>query len=248
MGFIGSFFFFGDLTLLVGAMAGVHAVFQHAEPAALLPVTIRSMSGEKISEFQVPQNHTMKQVKLLIAKSCGAQLFAQQLVHPILGIVSDAIEVRQFHKPLELQLVLQPLDYEKGAFLMSPAILNNVRSVQQLLSAFAHPDLVCAREGTAALFVAAGLGHLSVVRSLCEAGADKDRVGHRGATPLYQAVQGGHTEVVRYLAAAGADKDKAMRYGATPLYQAAYKSHVDIVLHLCESRADKDKATHSGRT
>jgi ankyrin repeat protein len=89
---------------------------------------------------------------------------------------------------------------------------------------------------------------LDEVRFLCEAGADKDRQMHGGATPLFIAAQKGHIETVKVLCQARADKDKQTRRRATPLVIAAQKGHLGIVQFLCDAGADKDWQTEDGVT
>ena len=48
-------------------------------------------------------------------------------------------------------------------------------------------------------------GHIEVVRSLTEAGSDKDKSSNTGSTPLYIAAQNGHIEIVCFWTEAGSD-------------------------------------------
>ena len=57
-----------------------------------------------------------------------------------------------------------------------------------------------------ALYIAAAKGHDAVVRTLLDAGADKDLARNDGVTPLMIAAQTGHAAVVCALLDAGANK------------------------------------------
>ena len=96
--------------------------------------------------------------------------------------------------------------------------------------------------------MAATGGHLEVVRTLLEVGADKDKATtDTGATPLFTAAVIGHLEVVRTLLEAGADKDKASTdTGATPLFMAAENGHLEVVRTLLEAGADNDRRLRMG--
>ena len=77
------------------------------------------------------------------------------------------------------------------------------------------------------------------MRTLLDAGADKDLAQNVGANPLYIAAQNGHDAVVRALLDAGADKDLAAHVGATPLFVAAQEGHDAVVRALLDAGADK---------
>lgn len=61
------------------------------------------------------------------------------------------------------------------------------------------------KEGNTALHWAADAGHVSIARSLVDAGIDIDMQNRQGLTPLLMAVRGGNLNMVRALIAAGAD-------------------------------------------
>ena len=83
-------------------------------------------------------------------------------------------------------------------------------------------------------------GHLEVVRFLCEAGADKDKVVGE-STPLITASRGGHLDVVRFLCDAGADKDKE-EDSNNPLIEAWWRGYLEGILFLLEARREDDDA------
>ena len=72
--------------------------------------------------------------------------------------------------------------------------------------------------------------------SLLEAGCDKDKAMHDGATPAFIAAQKGHAACLRLLLEAGCDKDKACLDGVTPALVAAQEGHADCLLLLEEAQ------------
>ena len=85
--------------------------------------------------------------------------------------------------------------------------------------------------GVTALFIAAGEGHLEVVRFLVSPVPTKTkaRLTDNGATPLFIAAELGHLEVVRFLVESGANKDQGRTdNGATPLFIAAQKGTLKL--------------------
>ncbi len=99
-----------------------------------------------------------------------------------------------------------------------------------------------------ALFIAAELGHETVVRALIEFGADVNMARDNGVTPLYIAAQNGHETVERALIELGADVNMARDNGVTPLCMAAQNGHETVVRALIEAGADVNKAADNGGT
>jgi len=73
--------------------------------------------------------------------------------------------------------------------------------------------------GSSSLYAAAAEGHLSVVETLLDRGADVNqaRIDNDGATPIFIAVCQGHLNVVQLLVARGTNINQANTNGVTPL-------------------------------
>jgi len=74
--------------------------------------------------------------------------------------------------------------------------------------------------GLTPLLYAARAGCLGCVKTMLEAGADKDRPNPDGMTPMMMALDNGHPEVARYLFDRGANPLTWDWWGRTPLYVA----------------------------
>jgi ankyrin repeat protein len=74
--------------------------------------------------------------------------------------------------------------------------------------------------GLTPLLYAARAGCLACVRTMLEAGADKDRPNPDGMTPMIMALDNGYVDVARYLLDQGANPHTWDWWGRTPLYVA----------------------------
>ena len=72
-----------------------------------------------------------------------------------------------------------------------------------------------------ALHLAAGMGHLDIVKLLLERGAPAVAVDDNGEQPLHLASHLGRTEIAQLLLDSGADPSAASNSGYTPLHMAA---------------------------
>jgi ankyrin repeat protein len=89
-----------------------------------------------------------------------------------------------------------------------------------------------------ALLVAAGNGHLEVVKQSIADGIDVNTKDNNGTTPLHNAARRGHKEIAELLIANGADVNATDKQDAeTPLHWAAYAGENHIVELLIKSGA-----------
>ena len=84
------------------------------------------------------------------------------------------------------------------------------------------------------LHAAAKNGHLQIVITLVESGAEIDAEDKFGQTPLYLASRAGHLDVVEYLIGQFADVNVWENYGRSPLWTASFSGHNDVVKLLLE--------------
>ncbi|HEY0072973.1 MAG TPA: ankyrin repeat domain-containing protein [Abditibacteriaceae bacterium] len=91
--------------------------------------------------------------------------------------------------------------------------------------------------GQTALFLAAGNGHVEVIKLLLSKGADVTAESIEGNTPLVWAAFNGQAEAVRLLLQAGADPNQPNKAGTTALAVASQQGHLEVVRVLKESGA-----------
>ena len=141
----------------------------------------------------------------------------------------------------------------KALTLQMAARAGNLPAVRALLQSGVNPDAyidglleagktpICT-----ALHIAAGRGHVGVVKALIEAGADvnkRETLDDLGKTPLILAAAKGHTPVIMELIRAGAKVNSVTRLSPngpaiTALFDAAFNGHEACVLALIHAGAD----------
>ena len=93
-----------------------------------------------------------------------------------------------------------------------------------LLDAGAAVDVGDITDGQGPLLIAAGHGHLSIVKLLVRRGANVNQAMHDGDTALHFACQSGFVDVCEYLLDHGADIHAVGLRGTTPLYERSCRS------------------------
>lgn len=102
--------------------------------------------------------------------------------------------------------------------------------------------------GATALWVAAGMGHLNIVKYLVFAGADINHNTKANSSPLRAACYDGRLDIVSYLIDHGADVHLANTYNNTCIMIAAYKGYFSVVDTLLKNGADPNEQALCGAT
>ena len=128
------------------------------------------------------------------------------------------------------------------------AIKGDVDAIQ---TAFQHSPFdtnALNSKGESLLFLAAGNGHVEVVKILLDKGATID-AEINDWTALLIAAQNGHVEVVKNLLDKGAAIDAKTTYGETALHSATHAhGHVEVVKILLDKGAAIDAEGNDGQT
>ncbi|XP_073813776.1 protein fem-1 homolog B isoform X2 [Musca autumnalis] len=136
------------------------------------------------------------------------------------------------------------------------ATAGNVMYVKTLLSQY-KVDLECECNvifdglvvyGATALWVAAGLGHLQIVKLLVRHGANVNHNTKAQSSPLRAACYAGRLDIVKYLIEHGADVNLGNKYNNTCIMIAAYKGHTQVVDTLLKNGANPNEQALCGAT
>jgi len=125
---------------------------------------------------------------------------------------------------------------------------SDLSEIKSLLEEGADIETTAGSNQINLLYLASGLGHLSIVKLILDKGAQVDKPIKDGTTPLLIASYQGHSEIVRRLLEKGAQVDKARNNDTTPLYIACEQGHIEIVRLLLDKGAQVDKVAIDGFT
>lgn len=126
--------------------------------------------------------------------------------------------------------------------LMTAARTGNVNVVKALIARGATVNAETTETKQTALIWAVAEGHLDIVRTLTEAGADVHASGEKGFTPLMFAARNGDIETAKVLLAAGARVNDTGPEATHPLPLAIMAGHDEFALFLLEQGADPNGA------
>ncbi|CAK9036684.1 unnamed protein product [Durusdinium trenchii] len=217
----------------------------------LVALTLEDLENEDLESKDSPKD--VKMLKRCLTTRLGYPRFRQRLLDHE-GLRSDAAPLLQPDAlrdaaegppTVRLQLVLLdflPPERERDQEFLAACAENRAEAVEEMLQLPQNPNTVALANGRGALHLAAEEGHVSCLRLLLEARADKD-AALDDYTPLHLATRNGHVEVVETLLKFGVEKDTSTREGATPLHVASLQGHAEVVRSLLQAGADKDKAT-----
>ncbi|XP_037813590.1 protein fem-1 homolog B isoform X2 [Lucilia sericata] len=217
-----------------------------------LDIHTRIMIEELTEEVQqLFPNETKVLPSLLTVLYSTAKLnHAKQLVATMNDIRNP--ELRDYL----LNLKFDEIDGQSVTPLTMAAMAGNTMYVKTLLS---HYNIDLEREcnvifdglvvyGATALWVAAGLGHLQVVKLLVNNGANINHNTKAQSSPLRAACYDGRLDIVKYLIEHGADVNLGNKYNNTCIMIAAYKGHAHVVDTLLKNGANPNEQALCGAT
>jgi ankyrin repeat protein len=173
----------------------------------------------------------------------------------------SSVNVKDIHGSTPLSIAAQEghlevvkLLLEKGAAIETKT--NYRRALVSTVAFYSNPAIVkvLAVKGTVEaigatpLYIAAGEGHLAVVKLLLEKGAAIEAKAEDGCTPLSTAAFNGHADVVKLLLERGGAVEGQHKDRVTPLAMAAQQGHLEVVRLLLEKGAAVDAKDNNGFT
>lgn len=103
-------------------------------------------------------------------------------------------------------------------------------------------------DGFTALMYASQRGHIEVVESLVNRGADIEATDNNKGTALMHASHWGHSKVVKYLVSKGANIEAKDENGQTALLHASFRGRLKIVKYLVSKGANIEAKDEYGQT
>ena len=124
----------------------------------------------------------------------------------------------------------------------------DLEMLEMLLNLGANANVLNVHRDTP-LHVAARLGDLRAVTTLCENGAEIDKRGCDGYTPFMHAAEGGWLEIVQYLSGQGADINATNNRQESAAMLAIRARHYDLYRFFADHPAIDDQLTdRSGKS
>ncbi|XP_066273711.1 death-associated protein kinase 1-like isoform X3 [Branchiostoma lanceolatum] len=125
---------------------------------------------------------------------------------------------------------------------------NNLGGIRHLLQSLTSFDINQAnKHGETGLHLAAGYGHMDILKFLKEQGAKMDIKDKHGDNAVYWAARQGQVEAIKYLKDY-CPLDIQDKSGETPLHVAARYGHADVVEYLCSLGVNMNLQDKDGET
>jgi ankyrin repeat protein len=103
-------------------------------------------------------------------------------------------------------------------------------------------------QGFTPVAIAAQVGHVDVIKTLADLGADVNTPSNDGFTPVAIAAQKGRVDAIKTLVDLGADTNTPTNDGCTPVFRAAQLGHVDVIKILANLGANVNTPNNDGFT
>ncbi|XP_053662809.1 protein fem-1 homolog B [Anopheles marshallii] len=202
----------------------------------------------KESEDLEREKETLRERTMLRVYYAAKEGFCTQLL-ALLGEIKDDEERRA---------VVNQEFFEEEHQIFTPLIvatLNGHLEVVHILLELAEPDMEkegCVKvhgeltDGATALWVAAAVGRLNIVKMLLQHGAQVDHCTKKGSTPLRAACYEGRLDAVQYLVEHNANVCTVNMFNNTCVMIAAYKNYTDVLQYLLEKGAQVNEQAQCG--
>jgi ankyrin repeat protein len=209
-------------------------------------IKYRTNNGKTILSLAAAEGHA-EVVKLLLEK--GAKVNAQDLERgtPLTEAARNGraeVAALLLNKGAEIKP-------KGGTYLDKELILtalrNDAAGAEALLTWGANANAQ-AESGDTPLTLAAGLGHLKVIKLLINKGAWANLKIRNDMSALALACRTGRTQVVQVLVEGGAHLEAGDKEGNTPLILACQNGHHDVCRLLITKQADVNARNHNGST
>lgn len=171
--------------------------------------------------------------------------FHVQLLRTLVMLVCAAGVSAQELNVARQKLAEQRIDFSTGRWVQYAAQGDN-NMIRLFLEAGMPVDAQDDLRRVSALHNAAAQGHLGLVQTLLEKGANPNLQDWRGATPLINAAFAGQQPIVKYLLAHGAKVNIVPVDGPTALVAALQGGSEEIVTTLLQAGADRTLAGGNG--
>eukprot|EP00965_Chrysotila_dentata_P259934 6213732-Pleurochrysis_carterae.AAC.1 len=229
---------------MAAATAATAAALNHRASATLA----RDAVPRFIQELNLAHELVAKETEAFVCNWLKSHRAVELTHEKVQELVAAVVEYHDCHALTDDERELRfPRIYESidgSAPLFSAVQASDALLVTALLHYGADPH---ARQGgNTPLFVASQRGATTVVRALCEGGAQVNvTCGPMLSTPLCIASHRGHAAVVRELVDAKADVEARQRDGSTPLYLAVKAGHERAARELLDLRANPNAVVAS---
>ncbi|XP_076304904.1 death-associated protein kinase 1-like isoform X2 [Tachypleus tridentatus] len=125
---------------------------------------------------------------------------------------------------------------------------DNLVGVEELMTMSKVDVNLANRNGHTAVHIAAGLGHLEILRFLHSKGAELECLDTHGDNAITWAAREGHIQVIKYLLEQGVVVDTQNKAGQTALHVAALYNRGETILLLCKYGWNTNAQNKEGET
>ncbi len=198
----------------------------------------QSVSLPKPREVLEKYRSRLDEVKDYVAINDGHKnhnAFSAECTSEPMGVSSPPYEREQ-----------RPISGQKNQAIHRSVRDNDIAQVKKILADDIGQLNARGKYGRSAVHLAAGWGHLALLRELLASGGEVNKKDDDGAYPLWLAAHCGHSASVKELLNHGAEVNAGGFNGVSPISVATYNGYEDIVQLLLSNGADVDQADDFG--